>query len=455
MLGSSVDPPDGRLLISAGSMSEGTVLAGRYRLIERLGAGAMGSVWRAEDLNLRAPVAIKLIDPGIAGSTEAIARFRREAQAAAAIRSTYVVQILDHGVDANVPYIAMELLTGESLAGRLTRLGTLAPQKTVAVLSQVARALQLAHSQGIVHRDLKPDNVFLVSEGSDDIAKVLDFGIARRSGDLGATGGVQTQTGAVLGTPYYMSPEQTIGQVVDHRSDIWSFGVIAFECLTGKRPFESETFGGLFNAICVAPLPTPSQVGRVPAGFDAWFAKAVARDREQRWQSIDEAIAQLRVVCGIVGDNGSANAHPGAPSPAPRTDNFALAETAAPASVTIHHRAALSAKRLIVGVASLVLVVSAAAVSLFWRTSSTKSAPAVTSAAATTTLASSVSLELTSASAAPRIEPVPTASAREETASNSAAGMGGAKSSVSSPRAPARTRRPAQPGRSNDEFVGF
>jgi serine/threonine-protein kinase len=230
--------------------------------------------------------------------------------------------------------------------------------------------------------------------------------------------------------------------------------VIAFECLTGKRPFESETFGGLFNAICVAPLPTPSMVGQVPAGFDAWFAKAVARDREQRWQSIDEAIAQLRVVCGAVGDSGSANLQPKTPSPAPRTSNVALAETAAPASVTIHHRSVLPTKRLIVGLASLVLLVGSAAALLFWRTSST-TPPAVTSATATTTLASSVSLEPTSASAAPRIEAVPIASAREQATSNSAAGAGGTKSQVSSPRVPARTRRPNQPGRSNDEFVGF
>ena len=133
---------------------------------------------------------MKLIDPEFVASSEAVARFRREAQASAAIRSTYVVQILDHGVDNGTPFIAMELLKGESLAQRLERLGKLSPELSAHILGQVARALALAHSHGIVHRDMKPDNIFLVREDDEDVGKVLDFGIARHRGALGESGGL-------------------------------------------------------------------------------------------------------------------------------------------------------------------------------------------------------------------------------------------------------------------------
>lgn len=283
-------------------MQEGLVLNGRFRLVAELGRGGMGSVWRAEDMTLEAQAAVKLIDPSLLQTPEALARFKREAKAAAAIRSTHVVQILDYGVQQTedgepLPYIAMELLKGESLAKRLEHVQRLTPEDTVQILTHVARALSLAHAAGIVHRDLKPDNVFLVREMDEDVGKVLDFGVARQLGALNQTGGLQTQSGAVLGTPYYMSPEQTVGQAVDARSDIWSFGVIAFECLTGVRPFDQETLGGLFHAICVAAIPVPSTKATVPDGFDQWFARATARDLNERFQTVEEAISQLRKCC--------------------------------------------------------------------------------------------------------------------------------------------------------------
>lgn len=284
-------------------MQEGLVLNGRFRLISELGRGGMGSVWRAEDLALEAQAAVKLIDPSLLQTPEALSRFKREAKAAAAIRSTHVVQILEYGVQQTeggepLPYIAMELLNGETLAKRLERVRRLSPEELLPLMTHVARALSLAHASGIVHRDLKPDNVFLVREMGEDVGKVLDFGVARQLGALAKTGGLQTQSGAVLGTPYYMSPEQTVGLAVDSRSDIWSFGVIAFECITGMRPFEQETLGGLFHAICVADLPVPSTRAAVPERFDAWFASATARDLAERFQNIEDAAAQLRKCCG-------------------------------------------------------------------------------------------------------------------------------------------------------------
>jgi serine/threonine-protein kinase len=276
------------------------VLAGRYRLDQRLGAGGMGSIWRAQHLVLAAPVAVKLIDREALPDEETIARFMREAQAAATLRSPHVVQILDYGIDQTLPFIVMELLEGENLAQRLRRVRRLTPAETARFVTQTSRAVQRAHDAGIIHRDLKPENVFLVRNEDEEIAKVLDFGVAKVDrGHLG-TEGTRTRTGSILGTPYYMSPEQAQGnKTVDHRSDLWALGVIAFECITGKRPFYSDGLGDLVLQICIRDMPIPSEHASVPLGFDAWFAKAVARDPEQRFQSARELSDALREVLGV------------------------------------------------------------------------------------------------------------------------------------------------------------
>jgi serine/threonine-protein kinase len=151
-----------------------------------------------------------------------------------------------------------------------------------------------------VHRDLKPENIFLIRNDEEEIAKVLDFGIAKSTlGGLAASASGSTRTGALLGTPYYMSPEQAEGiRSLDHRTDVWAMGVIAFECIVGRRPFDTETIGSLLLAIWSRPMPVPSQLGTVPAGFDTWFARACARDLSQRFSSAKKAAAELRLVCG-------------------------------------------------------------------------------------------------------------------------------------------------------------
>jgi len=317
---------------------ESRVLGARYRLMSKLGQGGMGSVWLAEHLTLRTEVAVKLIDPSIAESREALGRFQREAQSAAELRSTHIVQIFDYGIDEGTPYIAMELLQGESLAARLARLSTLTPSVTVQILSQVARALSLAHEKGVIHRDLKPDNIFLVREGADEVCKVLDFGIAKKLGSLSGSSGIKTNTGAMLGTPYYMSPEQALGQSnIDHRTDIWSLAIIAYECLTGVRPFEKETLGALLMAICQEPLPTPSKIAAVPPGFDEWFARAAARELSKRFQSAADAASQLRVICGAT-DCSSFVSQPAQAAVVPMAvsrGGVEFSQTASPASVTI------------------------------------------------------------------------------------------------------------------------
>lgn len=268
---------------------KGRILAGKYRLVAELGRGGMGSVWRADHIELRSVVAVKLIDPALAHSAEGRSRFLREARAAGALRSNHVVQVYDYGVDEGVPFLVMELLEGESLASRLERKLTLTLAEMQPILRQVGRALAKAHAAGIVHRDLKPENIFICTEGDSELVKVLDFGIAKVESNIAAS--VQTQTGLVLGTPYYMSPEQAEGRkALDLRSDLWSLGVIAYECLLGKRPFDGDNLAQLILAICAMDPPLPSQHGIVPAGFDAWFLKAVARPVEQRFANIQELV---------------------------------------------------------------------------------------------------------------------------------------------------------------------
>src|SRR5689334_1263943 len=212
----------------------GEILGGRYRLIRPLGQGGMGSVWKAEHLSLNAAVALKLIEGPAHPDASATERFLREARLAAALRSPHVVQILDHGIDGVTPYIAMELLEGESLAERLERVGCLSPAETARVIQHLARAMTRAHEAGIIHRDLKPENVFIVRNDDEELFKVFDFGIAK----VEAPTGNATRTGSLLGTPSYMSPEQAEGASnLDQRTDIWALGVIAYRCLLGKLPF--------------------------------------------------------------------------------------------------------------------------------------------------------------------------------------------------------------------------
>ena len=284
-------------------MQVDSILAGKYRLLSQIGRGGMGSVWKAEHLELRAPVAIKLMDPTLASGLEAAGRFLREARSAAALRSPHVVQILDYGVDhaTQIPFIAMELMEGESLAARLDKVQRLAPAEAARIVTHVTRALSRAHEAGIVHRDLKPDNIFLVRNEDEEIAKVLDFGIAKSTAHT-LTGHPATQSGSVLGTPYYMSPEQITGsREVDYRTDLWAVAVIAYECLTGRRPFVASTAGGLAIQICTRRPPLASSFAAVPSDFDTWFDRATDREPTRRFGSARELADDFRRVCGNAG----------------------------------------------------------------------------------------------------------------------------------------------------------
>ncbi len=280
------------------------LIAGKYQLIKMIGRGGMGSVWEGRHTSLGTRVAIKFIEAEYANSQEARSRFDNEAKAAATIQSKHAIQIYDHGVtDDGKPYIVMELLTGEPLDKRIERLGRLPLQDVARIFQQVARGLGRAHERGIIHRDLKPENIFLVTTPDDDdeVAKVLDFGIAKIKGVAGQQLSNSTKTGAVLGTPYFMSPEQARGlRDIDHRTDLWSLGVIVFKCVTGVLPFDGESLGDLLVKICTTQIPVPSQVlPGLPPAFDAWFSRALDRDPQKRFASALEMSDALSYACGV------------------------------------------------------------------------------------------------------------------------------------------------------------
>ncbi len=268
-------------------LAPGIIIAERYRLERKLGAGGMGSVWLANDLSLGSTCAIKLVDPDKVGNEEVRVRFQREARAAAQIRSANVVDVFDHGLWLGVPFIVMEYLEGEDLGARLDRKGRLDLRETYDIVAQVARALVRAHAMGIVHRDLKPENIFLVPGDDHEVAKVLDFGIAKL--DQYSLRDKTTKTGSFMGTPYYMSPEQARGRNIDWRSDLWALGVIVFQCLTGKPPFESEALGDLMGMILYDPIPKiTDRDSSLPPEVEAFWERACNRDRELRFQSAKE-----------------------------------------------------------------------------------------------------------------------------------------------------------------------
>jgi serine/threonine protein kinase len=279
----------------------GQVVGDRYRLEEPLERGAMGSIWRAEHVRLRAPVAVKFLDPSLIGDTEMLDRFMQEARSAAAVRSAHVVQVFDYGSEGGVPYLTMELLEGENLDMRLTARGKLTPAELNKIFTEVARGIGKAHAMGVVHRDLKPGNIFIAREGEYEITKLVDFGIAKVDADaLKFTQIVGTQLGTLLGTPQYMSPEQVRGSSsVDYRTDLWALAIIACECLTGRCPFPGTTLGDLTIQICTEKPRAPSALGEVPPGFDQWFFKATRKRASKRFGSVEEMTAALTQILAM------------------------------------------------------------------------------------------------------------------------------------------------------------
>lgn len=271
----------------------GALIDGRYRIDRAIGEGGMGVVYQATHVALQKRFALKVLRGEMARDQEVVQRFVQEAQASSSIGHANIIDISDFGrLPDGTFYFVMEYLDGESLTDLIARSGGLTPQQAVPIIEQMASALSAAHESGIVHRDLKPDNVFLVRRGSArDFVKILDFGIAK----VGGAASKLTRTGMIFGTPHYMSPEQAAGQAVDKRTDIYALGVIMYEMVTGKVPFDADTFMGILSKHMFEPPRPPTELaGHGDLGaLEPVILKALVKKPEQRYQTMDELLRDL------------------------------------------------------------------------------------------------------------------------------------------------------------------
>ncbi len=317
-------------------LAPGALVAGKYELERRIGAGGMGEVWAAVQQPTRKRVALKFLradkasdDPSEGEATRK--RFLREARAACAVRHPNVVEVHDVlSLDDGSPVMVMEYLKGETLEARLAREGRLPLGEVAAIAARVVSAVGAAHALGIVHRDLKPDNVFL-AETSDGVeVKVLDFGIAKLTaldGDAAQTGGL-TNTGAMLGTPYYMSPEQAFGEKnIDHRADVWSLGIILYRAATGVLPTRADNIGQILKIIMMGNItPIESLAPTLPADFASLVSRMLQARREDRPESLHEVRATLERYAGIeTGTFGRPLEEPRPAEAAPAADGITTA----------------------------------------------------------------------------------------------------------------------------------
>jgi serine/threonine protein kinase len=263
---------------------------GQFRVLEMIGSGATGIVFRAEDTVLKRTVALKVLRPATAASPESRRRFLREARAAAAFDHDHILTIHQVGEDRGVPWLAMKLLRGQSLKDRLGGgANTLPTDQLLRIGAEIADALAAAHAGGLVHRDVKPSNILL--EESTERVKLIDFGLALVNDDEGQL----TRTGCVVGTPTYMAPEQADGIPVDHRSDLYALGCVLYRCVTGRLPFEGQTFMQVFYAQRMKDVVHPREiVPTIPEEVAEIIMKLLAKDASQRPQSALEVRDQLR-----------------------------------------------------------------------------------------------------------------------------------------------------------------
>ncbi len=291
------------LVVSSGRMGAqlrpDAVIAGRYRLDRPLGRGGMGAVWAATHTVTRRRVAMKFVRGPAHARSELRGRFLREARAATAVKHPNVVHVIDvFELDEDTPVMVMELLEGETLAARIEREERLSLTETARILLPVISAVGTAHARGIVHRDLKPENIFLaVDRDGHANVKVLDFGIAKLvDADGLEAGGLVTQTGATLGTPCYMAPEQAVAtKDPDHRVDVWALGVILYECLSGVRPIEGESVGQVVMRLMSTGItPLERLVRGLPEDVTTLVARMLARERDKRPEDLREVARTLR-----------------------------------------------------------------------------------------------------------------------------------------------------------------
>src|SRR5437773_3608014 len=276
-------------------------LIGHYRIESLIGVGGMGEVYLARDERLGRKAALKLLPDSLTTDETQLSRFKNEARSASALNHPNILTVYEIGTEGNRRFIATEFIEGVTLRASLQGV-RMNPHAAVDIAVQVASALAAAHETGVVHRDIKPENIMLRPDG---YAKVLDFGIAKlteqrlASDDhtVETTTLLQTRPGLVLGTAHYMSPEQVRGQKVDARSDIWSLGVVLYEIVTGNPPFRGETPSDCIGAILTAePAPLSSVSPDVPAKFESILQKALRKNIDERYQTIKEMLAELRIL---------------------------------------------------------------------------------------------------------------------------------------------------------------
>jgi len=267
-------------------LTAGTTFARRYQIIEDLGKGGMGRVYKVFDTEVREKMALKLLNPDIAGDERTIERFRNELKLARAVSHRNVCRMFDLGREEGTYYITMEYVSGEDLKSLIHRIGALPVGKAVSIARQVSEALSEAHGLGVVHRDLKPQNIMIDREGN---ARIMDFGIARSLAARGITG-----AGVMIGTPEYMSPEQVDGKEADQRSDIYSLGIILFEMLTGHLPFEGDTPLSVAVKQKSERPPDPKSLNaQIPDELGRVILKCLEKPKEKRYQSADEVLTEF------------------------------------------------------------------------------------------------------------------------------------------------------------------
>jgi len=277
----------------------GTVVAGKYRIDRLIGQGGMGAVFQATHLAIGKRVALKFLNRDAANDSQAAERFQREALAASVVESSHIVQIFDSGTsEQGLPFLVMELLAGEDLRARLRREGRLEVEVAASIAAQVLRALVRAHAGGIVHRDLKPDNIFLCQRDDGALfVKIVDFGVSKLA--RGSTIDTLTRRGTVLGTAYYMSPEQAQAfPDIDGRTDLFSVGAILYECLAGNPPHRGASYEAVLVAICTKDADDIRSVAPdVPRALGQVIKRALTRERSQRFASADAMLEALRSAC--------------------------------------------------------------------------------------------------------------------------------------------------------------
>ncbi len=267
-------------------LTRGTTFAERYEIIEELGKGGMGRVYRVEDTKLNQEIALKLIKPEVSADKKTIDRFRNELKTARNIRHKNICGMYDLGEDRGTYFITMEYVRGEELKNLIRKVGQLSAGQAIAIAKQVCEGLAEAHRQGIVHRDLKPQNVMIDPDGN---ARIMDFGIARSLEAKRITG-----TGMMIGTPEYMSPEQAEGEEVDQRSDVYSLGVILYEMVTGRRPFEGNTMLSIAMKHKTELPKKPKQFNPdIPEVLSRLILKCLEKAKDNRFQNADEILAAL------------------------------------------------------------------------------------------------------------------------------------------------------------------